>query len=274
MNPARLLSRLYAEPWLITSAGHAAVSALVERHLLGEPLAAREGVGPCGEEVELEQMEIADGIARIPIGGVLGMKLSPMQKGGGAVDVLDVTKELREAADNPEVHSILLEIDSPGGMAAGIPELADRIRAEAKPIYAFTQGEAASAAYWLASASDAILATRSAEVGSVGIYVPFADQSRRFHQAGVEVDVIRSGRFKGMGLPGTSLSQEQRAELQRRVDQLGAQFRAHVVEHRGAEMADLQGQMFAGREAVEKQLADLVVPDLQAALDWIQSRPR
>ena len=73
----------------------------------------------CGAAIDLEQMQVIDGIAHIPIGGVIGKKLSGMEKGSGAVDVNDVAQELIQACADPAVTRILLHIDSPGGMVTG-----------------------------------------------------------------------------------------------------------------------------------------------------------
>jgi ClpP class serine protease len=157
----------------------------------------------CGEEVDLPSMHVdGNGIAHIPIGGAIGQGLGNFAKWAGAVDVADIEADLMEAEENPKVRGIILDMDSPGGMVSGTPELAQVIEGVQKRIYAFSNGLIASAAYWLASATDGIFLTMAAEAGSIGVYQVVYDESQAFQDAGIKVEVIKAGKFKGMGFPG------------------------------------------------------------------------
>jgi signal peptide peptidase SppA len=261
MKFQHILQKVYHEPWLITPGAHAAIVALVETRILNaEPRAEREGTDFCGEKVELEQMEVINGIAHIPIGGAIGRKLTGFEKGMGAVDVLDVEKEIDQAEDDPRVKGILLDIDSPGGMVSGTPELAEKIASVDKPIFAYTEGMMASAAYWIGCAADQVFATRSAEIGSIGVYIPWVDSTERYKEAGYSVKVIKSGKYKGMGYPGTPLTKDQEALLQDRVNAIAEEFYMQVKSKRGDILGEtMQGQTFDGREAMSLGLVDEIV---------------
>lgn len=273
MKYHQIIATLTEEPLLITPAAHASLFKLFEEHRAmdaEEFKAAREGVDMCGEEVELEQMEVIDGIAHIPIGGPIGKGLGKFEKGAGAVDVDDVMDEIQEAEEDPNVRAIILDIDSPGGMVSGTPELADRVAACEKPIYAFTAGMMCSAAYWIACASDMVFATKSADVGSIGVYVPYLDQSKRYENAGLKVDVISSGKYKGAGVPGTSLNKDQREFMQDRVNDIAEMFYSHVEANRpDSSREDMQGQVFKGEMAFAKGLIDQVVGDKEQVIDLL-----
>jgi protease-4 len=119
-----------------------------------------------------------------------------------------------------------------------------------------------SAAYWLAAGAGEIVASQSAEVGSIGVYLPWEDWSRAYENAGVKVEVIRNdgADLKGMGYPGTALTESQRDELQKGVDQIADMFHAHVTSHRGAVNDDtMRGQAFLATEAVQRNLVDSVM---------------
>jgi signal peptide peptidase SppA len=279
MKLAQLIQTLYYEPALITPDAHASIRQLLDdrlgdgraghqpstlNHQLYKPATREPGRDFCGNEVEVEEMEIRDGIAYIPIGGALGQKLSPFDRGDGAVDILDVMQELDQAEDTSKCRGIILDMDSPGGMVSGTPELADRIALVEKPIYAFSRGMIASAAYWIASACDGIFTTRSAQVGSIGVYLPVLDVSGYYEQRGVKVELIKAGKFKGDGFPGTKLSDDGRAGLQERVNYIYSMFTAHVRSSRGAHIADetMQGQVFMGQEALRLGLVDALVTDI------------
>jgi ClpP class serine protease len=69
------------------------------------------------------------------------------------------------------------------------------------------------------------------------------------------MDVIKSGTLKGAGIPGTSLSDAQRADLQEQVNSIHAEFRSAVrVKRRMAKDEDMEGQVFSGRQAAGKGL--------------------
>ena len=270
MTHTHLIQAVFAQPWLITSAAHQSIAELVKARVMGAQAQQRTGADMCGEAVELESMEVANGIARIPVSGVIGRKLSPMEKGAGALDVSDVEKDILEAEADPRVRGIVLVIDSPGGMVNGTPELAMAIESAAKPIYAWVPGGAYSAAYWLACSTDGIFAAPSAGVGSIGVYIPHYDQSRAYEAQGVIADPITSGQYKAAGFPGTSLTEAQRADLQAYVDRLAAQFKAHVREARGDVPDELmQGQTFQADAALDHGLIDGIyrtMEDMESAV--------
>lgn len=261
MKFQHILQKVYHEPWLITPGAHASIVALVESRILNpEPKSEREGTDYCGEKVELEQMEVINGIAHIPIGGVVGIKLSSFEKGAGAVDLRDVMAELKEAEERKDVRGIILDMDSPGGMVSGTPELAEKISQVEKPIFAFTDGLMCSAAYWIASATDRIFATSSAEIGSIGVYIPWVDSSERYEQEGYKVKLFKAGKYKGMGYPGTSLTKDQEKLLQDRVDSIANDFYAQVRGARGTvDDETMQGQTFSGKQSLANNLIDEIV---------------
>lgn len=256
MKYHEIISALTEEPLLITPAAHSSLVRLFNEHRSlpkAEFQLKREGVDFCGNEVDLEQMEVINGIAHIPIGGPIGYKLGKFEKGAGAVDSQDIMDELDEAEDDDRVQGILLDIDSPGGMVTGTPECADRILRCNKPVFAFTAGGMCSAAYWLGVSADRVFATRSSTVGCIGVYVPFIDSSKAMEQKGYKADVIASGKYKGLGYPGTSLSQDQRDFMQGRVDEIAAMFYTHIQSCMpDVDISDMQGQFYTGETALGK----------------------
>lgn len=195
----RFLNILHAinfEPWLIVPEVHAQLAALVESKLAGDASSLSERA-TAGKNIfgdPLPQMSISDGIATIPISGPIGKGLGNLEKSCGATSIEDVQRNLAEASSRKDVRGVLLSINSPGGSITGIPETASMIARlrETKPVVAFTDGMMASAAYWLGSQADAVVASTSAQVGSIGVYIPWADQTRRYEAAGVKVGVVKN----------------------------------------------------------------------------------
>ena len=121
-----------------------------------------------------------------------------------ATDMEDVAAALEAARDRADVQAVFLDVDSPGGTVNGTPELAALVAdvSKAKYTYAFTDGQMCSAAYWIASQADAIFATPSARVGSIGVLMPMLDETKAFEQAGLKVELFAAGKFKSIGVAG------------------------------------------------------------------------
>ena len=207
-------------------------------------------------------LSIDEGVAVISIRG-------PMLRGAdafdrlvlGATDTQDIIEAVQEAIERPDAHALFLDIDSPGGTVNGIPELAQTVLAASreKQVYAFSAGQMCSAAYWIASQANAIYATPSARVGSIGVILPVIDSSAAYEQAGLKVEVFAAGKFKSAGTPGTSLTDEQRDWLRDEVEETASDFRAAVLA-RGRKIPDeaMEGQTFSGRRAMRFNLSGVV----------------
>jgi signal peptide peptidase SppA len=170
------------------------------------------------------------------------------------------------AAADPNVSRIMLCIESPGGQAQGTGALADSVYAAAqrKPVMAFCEDLCASAAYWIGSAASSVWATKSALVGSIGTFCVVCDFSGAADQAGVKVHVVQSegGKFKGVLTPGTAVTPEQLAEVQKVVDSINADFVGGVSRGRkiGIDQAQklADGRIHVGAQAVAAGLLDKI----------------
>jgi len=196
-----------------------------------------------------------DGTGVIPIVGPIGKGLAPIERMTGAVDVNDIAETIDDYATNPQVTRIAFQVSSPGGTVTGVEELANKVRNISKPTMAYTDSEMASAAYWIASAADKVVASPSSTVGSIGVYMTVADMTEMAKAQGIKMVVIKSGKFKGAGIPGTSLSDEQIANLQDSVDAIHADFKAAVLQTRKlVKPEDMEGQVFSGKQAAQRNL--------------------
>lgn len=269
-----VLNAVFCEPWLIRAEMHQQIQQIVLDHATGQ---AHE---PGGRAFEFTMPELGqqddlrvteNGVAVIGLSGVIGKRVGALEKSSGVTDVDDVTAALQIAAASDEVKGIVLDVDSPGGTVTGVPELAATVRqvSDQKRVVAFTDTMACSAAYWIASQAYSIVAAPSACLGSIGVYLPVLDQSRAFELRGLHQDLIKAGRYKGLGIPGTSLTEEQRELLQDRVDFIHSEFKAAVRSGRGVDISDeyMQGQDLFGKQAAEVGLAD-VTGDLETAIEW------
>lgn len=211
-----------------------------------------------------------DGIATIRADGVISKGASAFEKSCyGGVGPQDITASLGVAMDDNRVRGIVLAMTSPGGTVGGVPEAAEYIsqiqEANDKPVFAFADDLCCSAAYWMASGAGAIYTTRVGNIGSIGVYMPWMDQTARAAFEGVRVQMIKDGKFKGEGYPGTPLTREQEDLLQARVNAIGKMFRDHVSAHRPSiAREDMEGQSYMGSDAVDLGFADDVADSVAA----------
>ena len=202
--------------------------------------------------------ELRDGVAVVPLHGVLGRHLGILDMACGGCDVDCVAAALREADADPAATGIVIDIDSPGGAISGVADCADIVRDLAKPCVAYASDLCASAAYWIASAADEIHVGPTCEIGSVGVYCAILDKSRAYDANGIKVELFASGENKAAGYPGTSLTDGQRAVLQAQVDYLASLFKGAVLARREIEPNLLDGRCLVGRQAVSAGFADEV----------------
>lgn len=199
---------------------------------------------------------VRDHVAIFPVLGAIFPRANVMTEHSGATSCQTLARDLAAAVADPDIKSILLEVDSPGGAVDGVRELAGHVAAMKgkKPIHCYASGTCASAAYWLATACDTITIASTARVGSIGVLValPGAD-------AGEIVIVSSQSPKKRPDLA----TEEGRGEVQRTLDDLAALFVADVARYRGvtesAVLSDYgQGGVFVGRRALKCGMVDRI----------------
>ncbi len=182
----------------------------------------------------------------------------------GAISSGDIAAAVDAAASDASVQTILLLIDSPGGTVSGTGHLADAVynAGKKKDSVSFISDKGASAAYWIASQAEKIYANSTAVVGAIGTYSVLIDASGRADQLGLKIHVVKAGEMKGLGQPGTKITPEQLAEVQRTVDAVQTEFTAGIARGRNwpiakaAAMAD--GRVHVGQAAAKLGLIDAV----------------
>jgi len=207
-------------------------------------------------------------IASIPVSGALECRPTEMGAWLGMSSYEVIGKVFDHFMADDSISGIILDVSSPGGMVYGAPELANKIfdSRGKKPIVAIANPLMASGAYWIAAAADHIVATKSADVGSVGVIVEHVDMSKAYEKQGATVTEIKSAvsPYKGEFSDAGPLTEEARQNLQSRTDEIAANFvgdlsrfrgvsAAHVAEHFG------QGRVVNAKSAIGKGMADKVM---------------
>lgn len=220
--------------------------------LSADQIAAAVGGAPQAASDRRNSAQAVSGsVAVIPLYGVLAHRAHMVQSvsGPGGTSTEMFGRALSAAVADPAVDAILIDVESPGGSVHGTQELADRIFAARgqKPIVAIANATAASAAYWIASAADQVVATPSALVGSIGVITAHEDKSAALAAEGRKITYITAGKYKAEGNAAEPLTDEARAEAQRMVDQFYGVMVKSIARGRGVAPEVVRGQFGQGR---------------------------
>lgn len=278
----KLLDVLTA-PWAIEPAKLLEIQAIYATHLRGDKIdiaAVEQRLGrPLANEPK--RYDILDGVAVLPIEGVMAKRANMFMQISGGVSTQLAIRDLQDAVRDPAVHSIILSIDSPGGTVDGTQSFAQAIRAarEVKPVVTLASGTIASAAYWGGSAAEAIYITDgTTQVGSIGVVATHVDVSKAEEQRGVKTTEVFAGKFKRISSQYGPLTDAGRASMQEQVDYTYSLFVQAVAEQRSvsvekvlSDMAD--GRVFMGQQAIDAGLVDGVstLDDLVQQLNQARS---
>lgn len=258
-----LASRLYGTPLLIARPKLEVILGVVARKLAGDTLAtpppANVDAGMTGG------LQIVDGITILPILGTLVRRSSYIGAASGLTSYHDIEAMAEAAFADPMVKAVLLEIDSSGGEAGGVFDLAQRLRTLAqtsgKPLWAIADEAALSAAYAIACAADRLWLTRTAEVGSIGVVAVHVDESVADAKAGLNYTFLHAGAHKVDGHPHAPLPASVAADIQADIEQLHEQFIALVAGFRRLTpeaVRDTEARVYRGEAALRVGLADRI----------------
>lgn len=222
---------------------------------------AEEEVSAARRQYTVEQR-----VARIPVNGTLVHKLGGVSPWSGMIGYDCLERIVTDAQDNREVGAVLLDIDSPGGEVAGCFAFCDKLRSlgarnGGKPVIAFANEMACSAAYAIASSCDAVMTTETGITGSIGVWTMLVDMTKGLSKNGIEVTMIRAGERKARGGPYEHADKETFAKLEGWVDDTWQIFADLVAAGRPISkqaVLGMQGDWFTGSDALDLGLVDAV----------------
>ncbi|AKJ30676.1 S49 family peptidase [Caldimonas brevitalea] len=256
MSLPHLASRLYGTPLLIARPKLDVILAV---------LGSRIGLPETDALVPLlppkQAVPPAPGIAVIPIHGTLVRRTMGLEAASGLTSYAEIAGWLDAALADPDVKGVLLDIDSPGGEAGGVFELAQRIRAASrtKPVWAHANDAAFSAAYAIGSAASRLTLSQTAGVGSIGVIALHVDQSVKDAKDGLAYRALYAGHHKNDFSPHAPLTPEAASALQAEVDRLYGIFVASVAQMRALSeeaVRATEARLLFGEDAVVAGLAD------------------
>jgi protease IV len=177
----------------------------------------------------------------------------------GSYTIVDAIHKLR---DDSDIKAVVLRVESPGGssLASDIMWRELRKLGEKKPLVVSMGSVAASGGYYVASAGKYIYALPLTITGSIGIYYGKADVSGLMSKLGVNVDTERTTPRADVESFYRGFTDEERAELTRKVGQFYDMFLSRVAEGRKVSKEDIdkvgQGRVWMGQQALQNKLVD------------------
>jgi protease-4 len=192
---------------------------------------------------------------------------------GPILDSYQTVEELQAFADDPLVKAIVIRIDSPGGGVAPSQEIynaVNRVRKEHNKTVVASMGTvAASGGYYIAVATDRILANPGTLTGSIGVIMQMANFQELLEKIGVKSVVVKTGKFKDLGSPFRPMVEEERQLLESVMNDTLSQFIEAVADGRSMDAAEVEqladGRVFTGRQAKSVLLID-EIGDLHDAI--------
>jgi len=196
----------------------------------------------------------------------------------------DTIKQFKRFEEDEDVKALVLRIDSPGGTVVAAQEIYAEIQKlrENKVVLTSMGNVAASGGYYVASATEEIVANPGTVTGSIGVISEYPNIEELMKKVGLRSEVMKSGRFKDLGNPTREMTVEERKILQDLIDNIHMQFIRDVALGRGRTVEEIEpladGRVFTGEQAKENGLVDRLgsfedALDRAAELAGIEGKP-
>lgn len=210
--------------------------------------------------VGIDVESLSGNVALIPIEDVIVGSGSSESIFESATISTDVVELIEKANRNPNIRAIILEINSPGGSAVASEEIANAVKKTNKTTVAWVREVGASGAYWIASASDYIVANRASITGSIGVIASYLEFPGLLERYNVSYQRLVSGKYKDMGTPFRELTEEEKIIFQQTLDTIRDYFVSEVAKNRNLNRKEVDkmanGLFYLGVQAKELGLVD------------------
>lgn len=183
---------------------------------------------------------------------------------GPIIDGQETVRQLRELKKDDRVKAVVLRIDSPGGVVGPSQEIYAAVKgvAKVKKVVVSMGSVAASGGYYAAAPATVIYANPGTITGSIGVLMKFSNIEGLMDKVGLKAFTIKTGKFKDIGSPVRTMSDEERAMLQGVIDSTHQQFIKAVAEGRKLPVEQVRaiadGRIFSGEQALAAKLVDRI----------------
>lgn len=181
-------------------------------------------------------------------------------------DVEYYVSKIQSLFKRKDVKGIIIKLNSPGGTVAAVQRLYNEIlklkKTYAKPIVCYVPELCASGGYYVAAACDRIICAEGSVVGSIGVLLQVGNISALLKKIGVNVEVIKSSKYKDIGSMFRDMLPEERQVLENLVNAAFEQFIDAIIKGRGMSreqvMKFADGKIYIANEAVKLQMVDKI----------------
>ncbi len=207
----------------------------------------------------LEGGSLGGNVALIPVKGVI-MGDSPGGLWDDSASSQEIVKLIEKADESSSIKAIIIEINSPGGSPVATDEIAQALKKVNKTTVAWIREVGASGGYWVASATDHVVANRMSITGSIGVVASYLDFSGFIERYNVSYERMVAGKYKDIGTPFRELTTEERALFQKVLDDMRDDFIDEIAINRGMARKDVEklatGMFYLGSDAKKLGLVD------------------
>ncbi len=207
-------------------------------------------------------VQLVGNLALLKVSGPLMNRSNWVTRYLGIATYEDIQNQMMSLAEDDDIGGIMLNINSPGGMADGcfVRAYNDNV----KSVVGFTDGEASSAAYALMAATANKLMSEDAIVGSIGVIAVHSEMTELYKEIGIKHEVFRSTPHKALGQPVEKLTEQARAAIQKDVMHLHDNFVRYLSRMMNMEPEAINrniasGKTFTAPEAMKHQLVNNVM---------------
>ncbi len=201
-----------------------------------------------------------ESIALIRIEGVISDSESSSLLYGLGTEPEKIIHQLHRAEEDPNIKAIIFRINSPGGTAAASQEIYREIVRIKKPIISSVGDICASGAYYIASATDWIVANEASSVGSIGVIMQFPNYQGLYEKLGIKTETFTKGKYKDLGSPARGLTDEEKRLIDKELEVVYQQFIRDVAKGRDMTEKNVEelatGFVFVGSESFNLKLID------------------
>lgn len=213
-------------------------------------------------EVKLSIPDTGSGVGIVRVEGPIELS-APSGPFGLPAGAENIVKRLDELEKDNSIKAVVVRINSPGGTVAATQEIYEKImklRKKNIPVVASMGDVAASGGYYVASACNHIVANYGTVTGSIGVIAFSPNLKRLFDKFGIQMNVIKSGKYKDILATHRDMTEEERALLQQMIDSSFGKFVKDVAVGRNMSETDVMkiadGRVMSGATALENKLID------------------
>lgn len=206
---------------------------------------------------------ISDYDADVVIGS--GDRIAIVELKGVILSSEDIVRQLKKYNEDRSIKGILFRIDSPGGGVVASQEIYEevkKIRDQKKSIVVSMGSLAASGGYYVACPANKIVANPGTLTGSIGVISQFMRYDSLLGKIGVEVNTVKSGKFKDAGNPFRAMTSDDKQYFQKLMDDVHRQFITAIETERklnhDSVAAFADGRVFTGEQALKMGLVDTI----------------